>query len=113
MTMKNHARGASSAALRESAAHLLERLRERLGRRDDPPGTLVRVDIRVGALDLLNWLHAQSGQTHYYWSSRDGDFEMAGIGEADVLAPDARVDLPGLFTRMRRRLSMEWPLLHY
>ncbi len=100
---------ASGAALLELAT----RLRERLVSDQDSPGVLVRAELRVAPLAPLEWLHAQRNTSHYYWASRDGDFEMAGIGEADVLVPESRVDLPGLFAHMRRRLSIEWPNLRY
>lgn len=113
MPTPDHAEQTPFPTARQALSPLLDQLRERLERGDDPEGTLVRVEARVAAPDLLNWLHAQRGCTHYYWSGRDGHFEMAGIGEADVLIPESRVDLQGLFAHMRRRLSLEWPNLRY
>jgi menaquinone-specific isochorismate synthase len=105
--------GDSAARAREACRQLLKRIRRRLQSQQDPAGCLVRAAIRIDSLDPLNWLHAQAGRTRYYWSSRDGAFEMAGIGEADVLVPVEGMDLPGLFQEMRRRLSLEWPHLRY
>lgn len=105
--------GAAAANSRHATKELLKRLRRRLQSQDDPPGVLVRAEARIEAMDPLNWLQAQAGQTHYYWSSREGAFEMAGIDEADVLVPEGTIDLPGLFAEMRRRLSLEWPSLRY
>lgn len=92
---------------------LLQRLRAQLDTGHYAPGVLVRAELRIAPVDPLNWLQAQGSQTHYYWSSRDGDFEMAGLGEADVLVPESQVDLPGLFALMRHRLSIEWPSMRY
>lgn len=100
---------ASGAVLRE----VVRNLRNRLNNATDEIGVLVRSELRIAPLAALEWLHARTDQTHYYWASRDGEFEMAGIGEADVLVPETRVDLPGLFSHMRHRLSIEWPSLRY
>ena len=100
---------ASGSALRELAA----RLRRRLASEQDDVGVLVRAELRIVPVEALEWLHTQKNRSHYYWASRDGAFEMAGIGEADVLVPESRVDLPGLFAHMRHRLSIEWPCLRY
>lgn len=80
---------------------------------DHEPGALVRVEIPVTPTVPLEWLQGQTAQTHYYWSDRDGDFEMAGIGEADVLVPDGPIDTNGVFALMRRRLCLNWPTLRY
>lgn len=105
--------GEIAERIRSASKELLKRLRRRLQSQDDPEGCLVRAEIPIDSIDPLNWLHAQQGCTHYYWSSRDGEFEMAGTGEADVLVPENGIDLPGLFAQMRRRLSLEWPVLRY
>lgn len=113
MTTIPHLDSALSRATRDTLAALHDQLRERVDSGHDTPGTLVRAEVRIDLADPLNWLQAQANQTHYYWSSRDGDFEMAGIGEADVLTPESHIGLAALFAQMRRRLSMEWPNLRY
>jgi menaquinone-specific isochorismate synthase len=92
---------------------LVDSLRINMKHGDFPLGAIVRVEVPLEGVTPLLWLQAQVGQTHYYWSSRDGDFEMAGIGEADVLVPDGPGDTAGLFAHMRKRLSMRWPSLRY
>ena len=47
-----------------------------------------RIPLPVGDIDVLGWLTAQSAPTQVYWGSRDGRFEMAGVGVADDLAAD-------------------------
>ena len=113
MTTTNHADDTAAKAARDTLSQLRERIRARLASGDDPVGALVRAEARMDGLAPLNWLHAQQGQTHYYWADRDGEFEMAGIGEADILVPEAGINLAGLFAHMRRRLSLEWPNLRY
>ncbi len=97
----------------EQIQALLHGLRQELEADSYVPGSIVRVEIPVNAINPLAWLHGQRNQTHYYWANRDGDFEMAGIGEADVLVPDGQASGAGLFTLMRRRLSLVWPALRY
>lgn len=76
-------------------------------------GQIARLEVPLPGADPLTWLQAQTGCTQYYWSSRDDGFEMAGIGEADVLVPLGNVDIPGLFHHMRTRLSPNHPSLRY
>ena len=113
MTTLQDAEGLEHTASGDALLKLACRLRARLDSPQDEVGTLVRAELRIVALTPLEWLHAQKNVSHYYWASRDGEFEMAGIGEADVLVPESRVDLPGLFAHMRHRLSIEWPHLRY
>ncbi|MCF6284167.1 MAG: isochorismate synthase [Candidatus Hydrogenedentes bacterium] len=98
---------------RDQTQSLLDTLRQLLQSGDYPPGALVRAESPVTNATPLAWLQAQSGRTHYYWANRDGDFEMAGIGEADVLVPDGHVDTTALFSLMRHRLALIWPSLRY
>lgn len=77
-------------------------------------GKLGRVEVRVEKMPApLEWLRAQPAAPVYYWSGRDDDFTMAGVGEADVLVPMGPADIPGLFRHMRARLRAESPSLRY
>lgn len=113
MTTLQDAEVLDSIASGDALLELAGRLRARLGSTQDDPGALVRAECRIAPVNLLHWLHAQQPVSHYYWSSREGDFEMAGIGEADVLVPEDRAGLQDLFADMRQRLSIEWPNLRY
>jgi len=113
ITTLQDAEGLEYTASGGALLKLAGQLRARLASRQDEPGALVRMELRISPAAPLEWLHAQRNVSHYYWASRDGEFEMAGIGEADVLVPESRVDLPGLFAHMRHRLSIEWPHLRY
>lgn len=65
----------------------LELAKSLAGHAPSATGVMTRVEAELPPLDLLPWLAAQRGVTQYYWRDRDGAFEMAGIGEADVLSP--------------------------
>jgi len=78
------------------------------------PGEFERVEVAVEGLEPLSWLRAQRDTTQYYWCDRDSDFEVAGIGEADVLMPpDGPEDHAALFRVMRERLSERYPAQRY
>lgn len=74
---------------------------------------LLRSEIPLLSSNPLEWLGAQRGVTHYYWSDRENEFEMAGIGEADVLVPGERTDTEALFDHIRKQLSPRYPSLRY
>lgn len=77
----------------------------------EPP--LVRAEAPMEPAIVLDWLRAQRGTTRYYWADREGDFEMAGVGEADVLVPLNTTDTARLFRHIRQQLSPYHPSLRY
>jgi menaquinone-specific isochorismate synthase len=67
---------------------LAESLRETLG----PEGlveageaAVVRAEVAVEWTDVLSWLRHQTSELKIYWSDREGEFEMAGVGAADQI----------------------------
>jgi len=78
-----------------------------------PDSRLLRVEVPLADTKPLDWLRAQPRFTQYYWSSRDDAFEMAGVGEADVLLPAGPLDFQKLFAHMRRALPPHPPSLRY
>ena len=48
-----------------------------------------RIQVTVESLDVTGWLSSQTAPTQVYWGSRDGGFEMAGVGVADVLTAES------------------------
>lgn len=74
---------------------------------------LIRVEAALPDTAPLDWLRAQTGVTQYYWADRDGDFEMAGVGEADVLAPFNGTDTASLCRHIRSQIAPEYPGLRY
>jgi menaquinone-specific isochorismate synthase len=75
---------------------------------------MVRVEKQIPLLDPLEWLAAQRAVTQYYWHDRDDAFEMAGVGEADVLSPSRVPPEPhAVIDEIRRRLSTGGDLPRY
>lgn len=50
---------------------------------------VVRLCVPVGEVDPLLWLAVQRPGSRAYWSTRGGGFEVAAVGEADVLSGGA------------------------
>lgn len=97
-----------SDAARQAVAQMARLLESEVS-----PSRLARVEIPVLEAEPLAWLRAQPGFTQYYWRERDGHFEMAGVGEADVLVPAGVTHLAPLFKHMRTQLSDRFPSLRY
>ncbi|MBI2435409.1 MAG: isochorismate synthase [Candidatus Hydrogenedentes bacterium] len=100
-----------ATALQRVAAHAGETLAAGTGA--SSAELLWRIEAPIEPLEPIEWLRAQSGFTQYYWSDRNDTFTMAGVGEADVLAPDGPVNLQQVFARMRKRLPERFPSLRY
>ena len=87
------------------AARALETLLDPGGTRIGPLGPIVRIQIPVHPCEPLLWLQGQPHMTQYYWTDRVNTFEMAGVGEADVVVPETGAVAPhNPFQTMRRRL---------
>lgn len=76
-------------------------------RHSNVPGPILHVSIPIEETEPLAWLQAQSHMTQYYWADRENTFEMAGVGEADIVAPsDSDTSIASPFRTMRRRLPL-------
>ena len=65
---------------------------------------VARLEVRVNDTSPLSWLAAQKNRVKTYWSDRQGKFEMAGIGAADVVSGEGEIDHDLLFTRLNKLL---------
>lgn len=76
---------------------------------------MVRVEVPLPEVAPLDWLRAHPAHTQYYWADRAGEFAMAGVGEADVLAPreDEQGGLAVPLSHIRARLNPAHPSLRY
>lgn len=70
-----------------------------------------RVQIEIEAGDLLPWVHHLTCDEKFYWSNRDGSFEVAGVGAAVLLWEDApdKKDIPKALETCRETLSSHYP----
>lgn len=101
----------------ELRAHILCEISRRVTELLTGPGasvaTLARVEVPLPPISPLRWLAAQRDTTQYYWQCREGEFEMAGIGEADVVVPSMVQATADLFRWLRSRLPEHSPTLRY
>jgi len=74
---------------------------------------VARLEVRVNDTSPLSWLAAQKSRVKTYWSNREGKFEIAGIGMADVVTGKGEIDHDLLFTRLNKLLVGGNENLHY
>jgi len=77
------------------------------------PLNIFRYEIPCEPIDLLTWLHNQKISQKIYWSNRDGQFEMAGIGIAESIDEHTVSDCAKLFEYMEDRLASDNPNLRF
>jgi menaquinone-specific isochorismate synthase len=65
----------------------------------------VRLEVPIDGLSPLSWFQAQDCALKTYWSSREGEFEMAGIGAADQVRGDSAAELDRLVEHIQTRLT--------
>ncbi len=66
-------------------------------------GGLLRVEVDVGGVGVLEWLGAQRRGRGFYWANRQGDFAAAGVGAADVVGDEVGLDVRGALGAIERR----------
>jgi menaquinone-specific isochorismate synthase len=76
-------------------------------------GCVLRIEEPISDIDPLRWLHQQKYTTKTYWSERDHDFEMAGVGFTDVVSSKVAEPYEEAFVRMRSILNGENDGLRY
>ena len=91
----------------EASIHneLLQQLREKYEQARRDPERIVRAEVDVYDLDAVDWLTAQPAGPRGYWSDRDEDFELAGIGRADAIFGKEPVDFEVLLQTLQRRVE--------
>lgn len=82
----------------------------------------VRVEIPIKPVDALEWLRLQAGGVKTYWYDREHDFEMAGLGAADIISGElgqadrgARsiASMDQVFGEMRKKIAASHENLRY
>ncbi len=74
---------------------------------------IVRMEMACPDIDCVGWLSRQASENKIYWSGRGNEFEMAGVGAADLLKGDGYADYEELFLNLRLGLSSEDKYLRY
>ena len=77
-----------------------------LGKQIDLPGSsVVRLSIEIPGVDPLSWLSAQNAEEKLYWSDREREFAVGGIGIADQIKPNNASEIPDTLTEVQKRLD--------
>ncbi len=73
----------------------------------DVKGTevLVRAEVLVEGIDALQWLAVQPPMARGYWADRENEFELAGIGRADLIDGDHAADYDRLMNELHSRID--------
>lgn len=104
---------AHSMAPEAAARELFDRAARLASEHSGGKPWLVRAELPVAELEPLPWLLAQRHAARYFWSDRGQTFEMAAVGDADVLLPKGPQDLRALFHEARSAMGDRWPSLRY
>jgi menaquinone-specific isochorismate synthase len=85
---------------------LAQRLKDVLNEpQSDSDHRFMRIQVAVGKLDTIQWLRQQTSDIKTYWRDREGQFEMAGLGESDLISGSLMPDYNALFLRLQEYLS--------
>ncbi len=75
--------------------------------------TILRFEFLTEHLDILTWLNNQNTSNKIYWSNRQHDFEVGGIGAAHICEGQGAVNYRELFDAMEDHLSSDNSQLRY
>ncbi len=78
-------------------------LKETESQREQP--IIIRAEVQVEGLNVVRWLCAQNPSSRGYWSNREDNFELAGVGRADVITGDSGLDYRQLMKVMHERID--------
>jgi menaquinone-specific isochorismate synthase len=98
---------------KETLAMLVEKAFESASTKADQHRRALRVEVPVEGVEPLAWLEAQGMRSRGYWCSRDRDFEMAGVGTADIISAEVECDYEELFDILKAGISSVHPNLRY
>lgn len=74
---------------------------------------VLRCEVAAPDMALIDWLARQRNCPRYYWRDRHGHFEMAGVGEADVVVPLGETNRYQVVDRIRSRMIVPESALRY
>ena len=73
----------------------------------------VRLEVPLEPVDAIAWLQAQGPQSRGYWRNRNANFELAGIGRADMITAEADADYDAIFDHLRSHIAAVHPDLRF
>jgi len=64
----------------------------------------IRLEVPIDKMDMIQWLKNQTDTIKTYWRDRESKFEIAGLGEADMISGSLVPDYRALFLRLNEYL---------
>lgn len=80
---------------------------------DSAKAKIIRIQVPIDSLDPLLWLSYQSAETKTYWSDRDGQFVMAGVGALHRVRSKARPTFSDVFSCIKGLLPENSQVRYY
>lgn len=81
--------------------------------RDAADDSAVRLEVPIEPVNAIAWLQAQGPQSRGYWRNRNANFELAGIGRADMITAEADADYDAIFRHLQSHIASVHPDLRY
>ncbi|MFC1493016.1 hypothetical protein ACFL6O_03585 [candidate division KSB1 bacterium] len=74
---------------------------------------IIRFESEIIDIDPILWLMNQSSKLKTYWSDREGHFQLAGIGEADIISSNTLDEFQSSLSGCYEKLKDHYPDLKY
>jgi len=103
----------SHSASPETAKAQLGAMIEEALARNAVEDSAVRLEVPLEPVNAIAWLQAQGQQSRGYWRNRNGNFELAGIGLADMITAEADTDYDAIFRHLQSHIAAVHPDLRY
>lgn len=98
---------------KDTLAMLIEKAFQSIAAKGECHRRALRVEVPVEGVEPLAWLEAQGMRSRGYWCSRERDFELAGVGTADIISAEVECDYDELFDILKAGISSVHPNLRY
>ncbi|MFC1557032.1 isochorismate synthase MenF [candidate division KSB1 bacterium] len=72
-----------------------------------------RIELDIASIDCITWLKIQDNPLKIYWSDRDQDFEVSGIGSAYSVKGASGLNCTTLFGRINEALPPEYKNMRF
>jgi menaquinone-specific isochorismate synthase len=93
---------------------ILKRIGKKVYTPKVPGGSeMFRMVFPLAPIDPISWLQVQSIHPKIYWSDRRRDFELAGVGQADLIHSQSQTEIPIMFRLIRQVLASGGTSLRY
>ena len=78
-----------------------------------PENQIFRVEVDCPETVPIQWLLQQKSLARYFWANRSRDYEMAGIGESDVILPNSQQRIADAMKQIAEKITGSKSRLRY